>query len=88
MLSITRSDAGAAGAGKTESHAPGGMFARTQNIAKPNPKSFVNRKRAIDENEGTFLYKIQLHVSLNPLSYLFTNIYPPLNWLGEKVCSA
>ena len=61
MLSITRSDAGAAGAGKTESHAPGGMFARTQNIAKPNPKSFVNRKRAIDENEGTFLYKIQLH---------------------------
>ena len=61
MLSITRSDAGAAGAGKTESHAPGGMFARTQNIAKPNPKSFVNRKRAIDENKGTFLYKIQLH---------------------------
>ena len=61
MLSITRSDAGAAGAGKTESHAPGGMFARTQNIAKPNPKSFVIRKRAIDENKGTFLYKIQLY---------------------------
>ena len=67
MLSITRSDAGAAGAGKTESHAPGGMFARTQNIAKPNPKSEkIVRKsqacqRAIDENKGTFLYKIQAH---------------------------
>ena len=32
-------------------------------ISKPNPKSFVNRKRAIDENKGTFLYKIQLHVA-------------------------
>ena len=43
MLSITRSDAGAAGAGKTESHAPGGMMiAREPKIVRKSQQRVID----------------------------------------------